>query len=190
MIRLCKHARSVSNAACINTCRANAKSLSTRLHLYFCYKHCAQTGEQEQFALGQWLRKRYGPLLTDRYTKEAIFIQSTDVDRTLMSALSNLAGLFQPSDDQVWNPALRWQPIPVHTVPEDQDHVLAAKRLCPAYEYALKKYKQTAAFVALQKRFKPLYQYLTEKTGRKVHSFTDVLNLNNTLFIEQLYNRT
>lgn len=149
-----------------------------------------QIGEQQHFELGQWLRQRYGHLLTDRYTKESIFVQSTDVDRTLMSALANLAGLFQPADDQVWNPALRWQPIPVHTLPEDLDHVLAAKRPCPAFEYALKKYKKTAEYVALQKRFKPLYQYLTEKSGRSVHSFTDVLNLNNTLFIEQLYNRT
>lgn len=107
-----------------------------------------------------------------------------------MSALSNLAGMFQPQDERVWNPDLPWQPIPVHTMPELTDHILAAKRPCPAYDYALKKYKNTAEWLALQKRFKPLYKYLTEKTGRKVNSFTDVLNLNNTLFIEQLYNKT
>jgi len=52
-----------------------------------------------------------------------VYIQSTDVDRTMMSAYCNLAGLFPPHGSQVWNESLLWQPIPVHTVPEDLDHV-------------------------------------------------------------------
>lgn len=108
-----------------------------------------------------------------------------------MSALSNLAGLYPAPAGEGVNAQLRhWQPIPVHTVPEAWDHVLAAKRPCPAYDYALKKYERSDAFVALVRRFRPLMRYLTEKTGRPVRSLTDVLNLNNTLFIETLYNRT
>lgn len=149
-----------------------------------------QIGERQHFELGKWLRQRYATLLTERYDKDNFFIQSTDVDRTLMSALSNLAGLYEPHGDQIWNEALPWQPIPVHTVPEALDHVLAAKRPCPAFDYALKKYKKSPVFLALLQHFKPLFAYLTEHTGRNVHSLTDVLNLNNTLFIETLYNRT
>lgn len=52
-----------------------------------------------------------------------IFIRSTDVDRTLMSAEANLAGLFPPNSSQEFNPGLKWQPIPVHTVPEDKERV-------------------------------------------------------------------
>lgn len=40
-----------------------------------------------------------------------------------MSAEANLAGLFPPNGSKAFNPDLKWQPIPVHTVPEDQERV-------------------------------------------------------------------
>ena len=40
-----------------------------------------------------------------------------------MSAECNLAGLFTPQGSQVWNDELPWQPVPVHTVPLESDHV-------------------------------------------------------------------
>lgn len=107
-----------------------------------------------------------------------------------MSALSNLAGLFPPPAADMWNPNVPWQPIPVHTIPEKFDHVLAAKRPCPLYDYSLKKYKSSHEYKELNKRFKPLYEYLTIQSGKKVDSFTGVQNLYNTLFIEDLYNLT
>lgn len=107
-----------------------------------------------------------------------------------MSALSNLAGLFPPPKEDLWNPNIPWQPIPVHTIPENLDHVLAAKRPCPLYAFTLKKYKNSPEYRELNKRFKPLYEYLTKHSGKKVESFTAVQNLYNTLWIEDLYNLT
>lgn len=42
-----------------------------------------------------------------------------------MSAAVNLAGLYPPSADQKWNNKLGnlWQPIPIHSIPRDLDHV-------------------------------------------------------------------
>ncbi|XP_037029743.1 prostatic acid phosphatase-like [Bradysia coprophila] len=145
-------------------------------------------GKQQHYNLGKWLRNRYDNLISDKYSKDTVFIRSTDVDRTLMSAEADLAGLFPPTKDQLWNPSIPWQPIPVHTMPENMDELLAAKKSCPAYDYALKKYKKSEDFVRLNKRFQGLYEYLTEHSGKKVDSPTGVNNLYNNLFIEDLYN--
>lgn len=46
------------------------------------------------------------------------------MDRTLMSAYSNLAGLYSTNNSAVWNgDFILMEPIPVHTVPKEQDQV-------------------------------------------------------------------
>lgn len=150
----------------------------------------AQAGKFRHLQLGHWLRQRYSSLLADTYTNSEIYVRSTDVDRTLMSAESNLAGLYPPVGTDRWDPNIQWQPIPVHTVPESLDEVLAAKKSCPAFDYALKKYKQTDEFQAYNKSLEPLYQYVSAHAGRRVDSLTAAQNLYSCLHIEELNNFT
>lgn len=107
-----------------------------------------------------------------------------------MSAESNLAGFFPAEKDQIWKVDLKWQPIPVHTIPEKLDELLAVKKPCPSYNYALKKYKQSPEFKALLKKFQYLLDYLSKHTGRTISSFDDVQYVRDTLFIEQIKNFT
>lgn len=79
-----------------------------------------------QYELGQYLRERYienTTLLRSAYSRYEIYVRSTDLNRTLMSAQADLAGLYPPTEDQKWNPAIMWQPIPVHTQPVPDDYV-------------------------------------------------------------------
>lgn len=148
-------------------------------------------GKLQHFELGKYFRRRYKSLLKDgAYHWDKVYIQSTDVDRTLMSAASNLAGFFPAEGNQTWNVNLKWQPIPVHTVPEKLDEVLAAKKPCPRYKNEMKKYKKSSEFKALLKKYEYLFDYLTKHTGRKVSSFEDVSRIHDTLFIEHLRNYT
>uniref|UniRef100_A0A8C3IGH8 acid phosphatase n=1 Tax=Chrysemys picta bellii TaxID=8478 RepID=A0A8C3IGH8_CHRPI len=80
-------------------------------------------GIQRQYELGQYMRKRYKHFLSTVYNQFEIYVQSTDADPTLMSAQASLAGLYPVAGNQVWNPKILWQPIPVHTMPVSHDKV-------------------------------------------------------------------
>lgn len=80
-------------------------------------------GKRRAYKLGQLLRTRYDTLLGDIYTPGLAYTQSTDFDRTKMSALLVLAGLFQPSSAQKWNNDLAWIPIPYHVEKAENDFV-------------------------------------------------------------------
>lgn len=147
-------------------------------------------GKHRHLELGRYLRKRYASLLKDTYTNSEIYVRSTDVDRTLMSAESNLAGLYPPVGPDQWDPLIQWQPIPVHTVPEELDEVLAAKKPCAAFDMELKKYKHTDEFQAYNKSLEPVYEYVTAHSGRVVDSLTTAQNIYSCLHIEELNNFT
>ncbi|XP_052651114.1 prostatic acid phosphatase-like isoform X3 [Harpia harpyja] len=83
-----------------------------------------KTGMLQLFELGQYTRERYSNFLNSTYNRQEFYIQSTDYDRTIMSAQSYLSGLFPPTSSQIWNPELLWQPIPVHILQKSTDRRL------------------------------------------------------------------
>ena len=91
---------------------------------YFEASFSSQEGKQRHFALGSYVRGKYTGFLSDTYSPDEIVVRSTDVDRTLMSAQSHLAGLYPPIGNQTWNKDLKWQPIPVHTIPKAEGEFL------------------------------------------------------------------
>lgn len=146
-------------------------------------------GKHQHLLLGQWFRNRYAHLLPKTYSFYDIYVLSTDVDRTLMSAEANLAGLYPPSGDQVWD-INKWMPIPVHTIPEQEDNLLAVKKYCDKYEYELQRVLNSPEIKKLDKENFKLYQYLTKMSGKSIFSLQSVEYLYNVLFIEELYNKT
>ncbi|XP_054734328.1 prostatic acid phosphatase [Anastrepha obliqua] len=147
-------------------------------------------GKKQHYELGKWLRQRYHSLLNLTYSEDEIYVRSTDIDRTLASAMSNLAGLYPPVGNEIWNKDIAWQPIPVHTIPERLDKELAGKAPCAAYDYARSAVLNSLEFQKLNERFQYLYDYLTKYSGHKVDTLEAVQRINNTFFIETLYNRT
>uniref|UniRef100_A0A8B9P1G0 acid phosphatase n=1 Tax=Apteryx owenii TaxID=8824 RepID=A0A8B9P1G0_APTOW len=117
-----------------------------------------KTGMQQLYELGQYIRQRYSNFLNSTYHRQEFYIQSTDYDRTIMSAQSCLSGLFPPTSSQTWNPELPWQPIPVHIVPKSSDRRLHFPlHDCPRFDELQNETQTSSEF---QNRIQPYMDFL------------------------------
>ncbi|KAM6450886.1 prostatic acid phosphatase isoform 2-T2 [Liasis olivaceus] len=155
-----------------------------------------QIGMKQQYELGQYIKKRYSNFLSASYKREEILIQSTEIDRTIMSAQANLAGLFPPTGDQIWNPELLWQPVPVHVVPKASDPKLRYPNFqCPRYRELLKK---TIASNEFQEKIKPYEEFIKtiayyagyDVPVLKYPTNFKIWHVQDTLFCESIHNFT
>lgn len=80
-------------------------------------------GKQQEYQLGQYLRQRYGDYINASYIPGEIYALSSEVDRTIMSGLLALAGMFPTNNQSSWDENVNWQPVPLRTIPTAQDNV-------------------------------------------------------------------
>ncbi|KAF8373056.1 hypothetical protein PRIPAC_79485 [Pristionchus pacificus] len=95
-------------------------------------------GMRQEFVRGQQLQKMYGQgglkLVGDKYSRYETYVRSGDFPRCTQSALANLAGFYEdsptfPTGVPGWPSA--WTPVPLHTVPHDEDYILEQFDICP-----------------------------------------------------------
>ncbi|CAH1251240.1 ACP2 [Branchiostoma lanceolatum] len=155
----------------------------------------SQEGMRQHHALGTFLKDRYvkPDFLNSSYNRHQIQVWSTDVDRTLMSAQADLSGLFPPSGDQVWNPDIPWQPIPVHTRPVLEDVLLRPMDVpCPKYSKLTEEFKLTDPELnRLEEENKVFLENVTRwaNWGTPQH-IMDVWQTADPLHCEKAHNRT
>ncbi|XP_044291681.1 lysosomal acid phosphatase isoform X1 [Varanus komodoensis] len=148
----------------------------------------SQKGMQQQWELGQVLRRRYNGFLNASYNRQEIFIRSTDFDRTLMSAEANLAGLYPPEGQQVFNPNVSWQPIPVHTVPDSVEQLLKFPLSpCPRYEQLQNETRQTEEYRNRTIQNMEFLEMVANMTGVQDVSLESVWSIYDTLFCEKTH---
>ncbi|XP_037552494.1 lysosomal acid phosphatase [Nematolebias whitei] len=149
----------------------------------------SQEGMRQHFELGQFLRSRYKNFLNESYNRHEIFVRSTDVDRTLMSAEANLAGLYPPEGQQEFRPNLVWQPIPVHTVPLSEERLLSFPlEDCPRYKQLMNETEHSGEYINITTTYKDLIELVNNKTGLK--NVETVWSVYDTLFCESRHNMT
>jgi len=150
-------------------------------------------GMKQHYALGQYFRRRYIQgrpyrFLSEAYDRHQVRVQSTDFDRTLMSAYCNLAGLFPPENSQVWNDKLLWQPIPVHTEPLEMDYVLSMDAACAKYTEALDDVYDSDWVKKEEQRNEQFYKFIDNVTGSQDFSIRNLWDVADTLYCEKVHN--
>lgn len=151
-------------------------------------------GKLRHYIFGKWIRNRYSDFLPIEYSNKDIYIRSTSVDRALMSAEVNLAGLYSPNQHEQWNDDLGkiWLPIPIHSIPRKFDKSLSFGQNCPRY---VKEYNNLQNFPEI-KRFnkdhQQLYDYIRKHTG--LNLTTNIIyklsTLYDNLLVETQFNYT
>lgn len=110
-----------------------------------------------------------------------------------MSAAATLAGLYQPTEDHIWLKSLPWEPVPIHTQPQQSDSFLAMKKPCPTHGKLVDQLKHNdSSFTNLREDFKKEFEILEKHTGWKnvtidhfetVYMATYIYSMHNNTFI-------
>lgn len=100
---------------------------------------------------------------------------------------SVVAGLFPSSEEEISNKTLNlWQPIPIHTIPIEQDHFLIPLTKCPRYLSLFEKSLKSPELAAIEEQHKTLFEFLEKNSRMEVRTVTNVLYLYDTIRIEKL----
>jgi hypothetical protein len=90
-----------------------------------------------------------------------------------------------PNDEQVFVQELKWQPIPIHTVPVPEDTLLRASN-CPRIDQLDDEVKSSADYKKANDDNKAFFQFLADKTGLPSVSLENVKSVGNTVYIQAL----
>uniref|UniRef100_A0A914WZ45 Lysosomal acid phosphatase n=1 Tax=Plectus sambesii TaxID=2011161 RepID=A0A914WZ45_9BILA len=150
-------------------------------------------GVREQYELGKYLRQRYDGFLSKAYHASQIYVRSSSFNRAIMSASANMAGLFEPEGDQLWNKQIRWQPVPIQVVPKENDPMLWTKRPCPAATQLFEDFKKSSSDLRrIEQKYARLLTFLGQKTGlnRTLQLYNDVYDVFDLLNCQRFHKKT
>lgn len=142
-------------------------------------------GIRQQFDLGVYMRDRYKHFLSDDYKASEIRVVSTDYNRTIMSAMANLAGMFPPtrkndlSAASLWS---LWQPIPIHNWPTD-----IMEPDCPIKKTISQQIQTSSAALQLMSDNRDLLEFLRLKTGSSLAAPHDIVVIYDSLICEKFH---
>ncbi|KAF7636024.1 Acid phosphatase [Meloidogyne graminicola] len=155
-------------------------------------------GMAQQVILGDKLAQRYIRdlnFVSPRYKSSEIYVTSTDFNRTLTSAISNMIGFykngepgedFPEGEDDYWWPK-GFTPIAVHSTNKQQDSLVTDNTSpCPRLTELQKLIKKTPEYEKLVNEKKWIFDELTQLCGQTIN-ISNIGMLHDTLFIEDLY---
>lgn len=152
-------------------------------------------GMRQEYELGKSRREAYVNryhLLPATYEPGTVYVRSTTLDRTLMSAESFLLGLYPPGT----GPRLSgesalpdgYQPIPIRTVPSNEEKLLYTDGPLYHFDALLEKYAYPSkAWQDKTKAVQPRFTQWSEATGVKITNIKQLFDVADALYIGRLY---
>ncbi|KAF6213075.1 hypothetical protein GE061_010789 [Apolygus lucorum] len=152
------------------------------------YGELTKEGVRQHYVLGSWLGERYSDLLPPNrnYNRSVITVLSSQIDRCIMSAAANMAGMFPLSRERNWG-GINWYPVPIHSIPTEFDNLIQLSRPCKKYIAEFLKFNTSEEYRQILDRFKDVLDFSELMSGldkMEVHRF---MHLYDTLYIESLY---
>ncbi|XP_046813955.1 venom acid phosphatase Acph-1-like [Vespa crabro] len=147
-------------------------------------------GKLREYKIGLMLRGRYDGYFGSDYWPDKIYGLATDVPRTQLSIQLVLAGLFPPSEKQIWNPHLPWIPTWTSLATPHDIQSLLFPHYCPRYQEEYAQFLEQDDTQEMIKRYKNVFSYLTDHTGKIVNTTKAVQYLYNLLKEEAAQNLT
>jgi prostatic aicd phosphatase len=135
-------------------------------------------GKLGEYKLGRYLKHLYEDFLGDVYTEDYVDVRSTDVTRTKMSAQLVLAGLFPPSEIQLWNQDLVWQPIPVAYKTAAEEDLFHPSGSCAYKSHVLDHLPENEEVQEVFiKPYKETFDYIQNKSGKAMRHPADMQDI-------------
>lgn len=131
-------------------------------------------GKRASYQLGTILRKRYKRFFNEDSMTGMMLARSSDYDRCLMSAGAFLAGFFPPTKKLLWNPSIKWTPVPIFSTPLDLDNLILQLRPCSAYERELHVTLNSQEMQEEINNTKDVYDYINKMSGENLKNPIDM----------------
>ncbi|KHJ94763.1 histidine acid phosphatase [Oesophagostomum dentatum] len=154
---------------------------------------------EQHFNLGRLLRKTYvdSGFLPRQYSSKEIYVRSTDYNRTLVSALSNMLGMYGHPNaghmpDLDYPNVTGWPtgfvPVAVHTVDLPTDYVGQPYFKCRRRDELWKMILSSAEVQEYRNRknISEMLKFLTEKCGQPI-DIDDLVVVRDPLYAEQIH---
>ncbi|ELU17838.1 hypothetical protein CAPTEDRAFT_194977 [Capitella teleta] len=138
------------------------------------YTQLSMAGSKQSHNLGQFIRRRYGNILSDEYQPQEVYMRSVDDDSSLMSAQAVLSGMYSESSEVIGQP--------VHTVPLRYEMLFGHPSECPHLRDLLQHAHSSSAAYDLYSKHKDVIDHylmlagfqLNQKIPQKISTFVNL----------------
>ncbi|XP_057669399.1 prostatic acid phosphatase-like [Diorhabda carinulata] len=129
-------------------------------------------GKIQHYELGNFTKNRYSLFMPNKYHSSHFRIETTDVDRTDMSAQVNVYSMFPATGDDIWLPSINWHPIPIRSCDESIWSSMYYPVSCDIFFQLLADVLSSEEYQELNKKYESTYKILSKNSGKEV---TDVV---------------